>query len=196
MNIPIFPLRTVLFPYARMPLQIFEPRYMDMVKMCLKQNSEFGIVRICHGSEVINAGVEESLDIEYVGTMARIVDFDALPNNRLKIIIEGTRKFTITDTVVAKDQLITADVELSSVETSGDLGEGYMVLADVLRDLVAHSSVKPLNFELDLRNGVKVANQLACLLPIDIELKQELLEQDTYGQQLELLSDIVEQLSD
>ena len=196
MNIPIFPLRAVLFPMARMPLQIFEPRYIDMVKQCLKTQTPFGVVRICHGSEVINAGLQESLDIEYVGTIANIVDFDALPNNRLKIIVEGGRRFTVKETVIARDQLINAEVELAEMEAAQLIGELHLPMADMLSELLQHSSVASLGYQLDLNDAVRVANQLSSLLPIESDLKQELLEQEDPLERMSILEEIIEQLQE
>lgn len=177
-----------------MPLQIFEPRYLDMIKQCLTAQTPFGIVRICHGSEVINAGLQESLDIEYIGTIANIVDFDALPNNRLKIIIEGVQRFTIKETTIAKDQLISAEIELSDIEAPQAMTESHLHLADMLSELVQHSSVKPLGYQLDLNDAVRVGNQLANLLPIETTVKQELLELDSFFERLTRLDEIIDQL--
>lgn len=196
MNIPIFPLRTVLFSTARMPLQIFEPRYIDMVKYCLKTQTPFGIVRICHGSEVVNAGLQESLDIEFVGTLATIVDFDALPNNRLKIIVEGGRRFTIEETAIASDQLINAQVQLAPPEMAQPLATQFTPLAQMLAELAAHDSITALGYPIDLNNTVSVGHQLASLLPIDSALQQDLLEQQDPIERLELLAEIIAQLQD
>lgn len=195
MLIPLFPLRTVLFPYARMPLQIFEPRYMDMITRCMKSGEPFGVVRICHGSEVVRAGVEESLDMEFIGTTARIVDFDALPHNRLSITIEGEQRFSIMETSVAPDQLITAEVELYEPETMVSVSH-ESALADVLSDLLRHPTIAELGYKTDLSNGVKVAYQLASLLPIDNEWKQEILELEHSSERLELLEELIEKLAD
>ena len=54
-ELPLFPLSAVLLPGGRLPLQIFEPRYLDLVSHCMKTDSGFGIVRITSGHEVIIA---------------------------------------------------------------------------------------------------------------------------------------------
>ncbi len=67
-SIPIFPLRTVLFPASKIPLRIFEPRYLDMVSKCLRSNTEFGVVL---SKEVMQPGMYETYNI---GTLASIID--------------------------------------------------------------------------------------------------------------------------
>ena len=67
MTIPLFPLNTVLFPQGVLPLRIFEPRYLDMISDCLKNNTGIGVVLIREGKEVGSAA--STYD---VGTMSEI----------------------------------------------------------------------------------------------------------------------------
>ena len=94
-ELALFPLRSVLLPGARMALQIFEPRYLDLVSHCMKNDCGFGIVRITEGHEIILAQGSEPPATARVGTLARIVDWDALPGGRLRITIEGGRRFRV-----------------------------------------------------------------------------------------------------
>jgi Lon protease-like protein len=105
-QIPIFPLGTILFPYGRIPLQIFEPRYVDLVKNSLKTNTDFGVVLITQGSEIaapVTAAIPKMIS---TGCMARIVDWNALPNNKFEIVIEGQTLFNCGGFSMAKDNLI------------------------------------------------------------------------------------------
>ena len=73
MIIPLFPLHSVLFPGGRLPMRIFEQRYMDMAKVCLKESSSFGICLIASGEEVAQRGRKPATP-EAVGTLAHIAD--------------------------------------------------------------------------------------------------------------------------
>ena len=84
--LPLFPLNTVLFPGGPLSLRIFEPRYLDMVRRCLKERGGFGVVLILEGLE---AGVVGR--VADTGTSARIVDFDTLPDGLLGIVCVGER---------------------------------------------------------------------------------------------------------
>ena len=95
-DIPLFPLGTVLFPSGRLPLQIFERRYVDMISKCMREGTGFGVVWIRRGSEVAEASVT-NLDLGDYGTMATIVDWDQLPNGLLGITIEGAERFHIEE---------------------------------------------------------------------------------------------------
>ena len=79
-ELPLFPLRTVLFPGGLLPLRIFETRYVDMVGRCMRESAEFGVLLIRSESEGETGPVSE---LATIGTSARIVDFHALPDGLL-----------------------------------------------------------------------------------------------------------------
>src|SRR5579863_7338060 len=87
--VPLFPLNTVLFPGMALPLHIFEPRYREMVGGCLDDNSPFGVVLARPESLY-------GLEVPYtIGTLARIVDYEQLPNGCYNLLTCGTRRFRI-----------------------------------------------------------------------------------------------------
>src|SRR5438270_2494584 len=88
-ELPLFPLNTVLFPYAELYLHIFEPRYQEMVQMCLKEDRPFGVVLIRAGSEAGNA------EPYLVGTAVRIVGLHTYEDGRMDIHVKGERRFRI-----------------------------------------------------------------------------------------------------
>ena len=90
MQIPIFPLGSVLFPGGVLPLRIFEPRYIDMVSKCMRESSEFGVVLIRQGAEARLSRDTEQPEIFTVGTMARIIDFSQADHGLLGIVAQGT----------------------------------------------------------------------------------------------------------
>ena len=88
-SIALFPLNIVLFPDGPLPLRIFETRYVDMVRRCMREARGFGVVLIREGSEV---GPAETFD---VGTMAKIVDFHQLSDGLLGLSCVGGQRFRI-----------------------------------------------------------------------------------------------------
>ena len=111
MILPLFPLSSVLFPFGRMPLQIFEQRYLDLVKNCLKTDSGFGVITILDGLEADFAEPSE-LELSVVGCYARIVDWDQLPNGLLGIIIEGHKRFKLKNFWREENGLVRGEINL------------------------------------------------------------------------------------
>src|SRR5262245_56438120 len=106
-EIPLFPLNTVLFPGGPLPLRIFEPRYVDMVRYCMRERAPFGVVLIRAGVEAGGA-VSSTAD---VGTSARIVDFFQMPDGLLGLKCLGERKFRVSSRRTQSDGLNMGTVE-------------------------------------------------------------------------------------
>ncbi len=104
-DIPLFPLHVVLFPEMPLPLHIFEPRYRELVLRCREENSPFGITLIQSGAEIGAEAVPRQ-----VGTLARIAQFEELPDGRMNILAFGEGRFRITRTFHDKPYL-SASVE-------------------------------------------------------------------------------------
>src|SRR4051812_18221945 len=92
LSLPLFPLNTVLFPGGRLPLRIFEQRYMDMAKVCLKDGSPFGVCLIVEGKEVGEPAIPAD-----IGTLARITTWDMAQLGVLQIVALGVQRFRIRD---------------------------------------------------------------------------------------------------
>ena len=90
MKVPVFPLNSVVLPGGRIPLQLFEPRYIDMLTRCLKSDEGFVITLLRDGAE---AGRVASF--YETGTYVRIIDFQQLENGLLGITVEGEAKVSI-----------------------------------------------------------------------------------------------------
>ena len=101
----LFPLQTVLFPGNKLPLRIFEPRYVDLVGRCVREQQSFGIIGIQSGQE---AGPVP--EIYSVGTEVRIIDFDQGNDGLLNIVVQGEQRFRVDSTRVRDDNLLTAAV--------------------------------------------------------------------------------------
>ncbi|MCI0771154.1 MAG: LON peptidase substrate-binding domain-containing protein [Chloroflexi bacterium] len=115
-NLPLFPLNTVLFPNALLPLQIFEERYKEMLRDCLNADSRFGIVLIKSGQEVGESSVPHN-----VGTVGQIVQVsEARGGSRFFVSLQGERRFSIKS-ITQHRPYMAADVELLDEETQPDL---------------------------------------------------------------------------
>ena len=104
-EVPLFPLRVVLFPGGRLPLRIFEPRYTDMVGRCMRHREPFGVIGV-HAGE----GAKEDRSFK-VGCLARIVDWDQGEDGLLQIVAEGEQRFRVHGTSTQDDGLVLGQVE-------------------------------------------------------------------------------------
>lgn len=182
LQIPLFPLGTLLFPGGLLALRIFEARYLDMVRACMRNDSSFGVVLIREGREVGNAARTHS-----VGTRASIVNWDMQPGELLHVDVQGHEKFRVLDTRVQPDQLLTGEVEILAAEPEQALPAQYDYMAKVLRELLP--KVNPLyqSRELALEDAAWVGGRFTELLPLASSDKQWLLELDDPGERLRQL---------
>lgn len=194
MNIPIFPLGSVLFPHARLPLQIFEPRYVDLVSHCLKTDSGFGVVWLRQGSELVTR--KQGLDpkLAEMGTYAKIVDWDSLPNGNLGITIEGQEKFLIKASEQQANKLHRADIEWLPPAPLIGLPDHAGDLTGLLRQLIEHPHVASLNINPDICDADTLGCILAQLLPIDETIKYTLLSAMDPLTRLEQLMDFLDEM--
>src|SRR5687768_3480981 len=135
-SVPLFPLQAVLFPGSILPLRVFEARYMDMAKECLKQASPFGICLIREGAEVGAPAVPE-----IVGCLARIAHCDMEELGILKLRAEGLERFRIIDTRVGALGLLRGEVELIPPDPGAPDAPGLAECADFLRKVIARIGV-------------------------------------------------------
>ncbi len=110
-DIPLFPLHVVLFPDMPLPLHIFEPRYRELVLRCREEKSPFGITLIDSGAESGAEAVPRR-----VGTLARIAQYEELPDGRMNILVFGESRFRITRTFHDKPYLSAAVVRMGEEE--------------------------------------------------------------------------------
>lgn len=194
-DVAIFPLGSVLFPHAVVPLQIFEARYLDMVANCLKHDSGFVVVGIREGHEVIRVRGEALPDIYRVGCYARIVHWDGLPGQKLLIRIRGEQRVHIDNLHERNNRLLVGD--LDAIDESPDfvLPTEYAALADVLAALVAHPALARLELRYDPTSVAQVTSLLAQYLPLPEHKKQRLLSDYDIAGRLPFLKREIETLS-
>ena len=111
----------VIFPGGKLPLQIFETRYVDMVKRCLREGTGFGVIMITEGDQVLRDPEQQLPSVSRCGTYCTIADFDELPNGMLGIMAEGMKKFVIRDEYEQSDRLMMGDIEFLGDEK--DVGD-------------------------------------------------------------------------
>ena len=193
-ELPLFPLRTVLFHGGQLPLKIFEPRYVAMVSRCLKQSMGFGVVLLRSGTDTRTASDSPTPDIFDVGTEATIVDFNQLSDGLLGIIAQGGRKFRVERTWEQPDLLLMGEVTYLPEEPSVSVGVEHGDLVAILAELVQHPMIRKLNLDIDFDDARAVGWRLAELLPIEPEIKQSLLQLNWPRERLSELSRLVDKL--
>ena len=193
-ELPLFPLSGVLLPFGRMPLQIFEQRYLDLVRDCMKAATDFGVVWIRQGSEVAQRG-RASPDLGDYGTNARIVDWDQMPNGLLGITIEGSGRFDLYDTHIRANGLVVGEVVLRDTPAADPVQPSWQPLVDVLRSLQTHPHVQRMNLQVDYGDAWQVAYTLIQLLPLEESLKYELLGLDSIADLMRELDVLLNQIS-
>jgi len=181
-SIALFPLNIVLFPDGPLPLRIFETRYVDMVRRCMRGELNFGVVLIREGGEV---GPAETFD---VGTSARVMDFDQLPGGLLGLSCVGERRFRILNRSVQADGLNMGGVEWLDREPVVPVPPRHARLADLLRSVLPQLGEVYTGIDMRLDDAAWVGHRLAEILPIPLQEKQQYLEMDDPIQRLELLS--------
>ena len=161
LEIPIFPLNTVLFPGGRLPLRIFEVRYVDMTKACIRDNSLFGVCQILDGAEVGTPALSSP-----VGCTARIVDWDVSTPGLFNLICGGERVFRILDQHVQPDGLIRAEVVLEAPREPRMLPPTHKMLGTMLGEILHKIGVEHFEQPARLEAAQWVGYRLAEILPL------------------------------
>jgi len=188
LEMPLFPLHGVLFPGGILRLRIFEPRYLQMVAHCLREDTGFGVVLIRTGNEVGRAALPHD-----VGTLVHIRDWDQGTDGLLNLLTEGKRRMRIHERRVQSNQLTLARVELLSREPEIFLPQTYAALVRGLEELLNRLGAVYDPGPRRMDDAVWVGGRLAEVLPLGLAFKQVLLELDD---PLERLQRIVAWLSD
>ena len=193
-ELPLFPLSGVLLPHGKMPLQIFEQRYLGLVRDSMKSASPFGVVWIRRGAEVPVKGSAAPQLGDY-GTTARIVDWDQLPNGLLGVTIQGGQRFDLAATTRRDNGLVIGQVTLRAQPPPAPMEPSWEQLLDVLRSLETHPHVQRMALQLDYGDAWQVAYTLLQLLPLEEAIKYRLLGLDDIGALMGELNTILNQIS-
>ncbi len=199
LRIPLFPLGTTLYPDGIIALKIFEVRYLDMIKTCLRQASPFGVVTLDQGSEVRVAG--EQVDFHETGTLATIIHFDAVQPNLFMIRGQGGQRFRILNRELAANGLWWAEIELiapdDAIEIPADLQPSAMALKKIIDTINTQQipdNEQPFLKPYRLNDCAWVANRCAELLDLPAAQKQHLLTMENPRLRLDMIQDILEDM--
>jgi uncharacterized protein len=174
--LPLFPLKTVLFPGGVLPLKVFEQRYIEMTKVCLKDDRPFGVCLLKEGDEVATPGAPPAPELAPIGTLARITTCDVPQLGILHLRTEGGTRFQLQSHLVADDGLVVGQVIALAPEPALALPEAYRPLAKLLELLVDRVGRTNFAAELALGDASCVGYRLAELLPLPLPIKQSMLE--------------------
>lgn len=175
----------MLFPGGRLPLRVFEQRYMDMAKGCLRDGSPFGVCSIREGQEVGAPATPSE-----VGTLARIAAWDMPQLGLLHLTARGERRFRILERRVQRDGLARASVELLGDEVDAAIPQSLSRCVRLLERVIEqHPELLERPHRLDSCSWV--SSRLAELLPLPLDAKQALLELDDARARLERLDALV-----
>ena len=178
----IFPLGTVLFPGAALPLKIFEQRYLEMTKTCLRDNRPFGVCLIREGREVGDPALPEA-----IGCLATIEEWDMPQMGLFQLLARGGDRFRLVDSRVAKNGLISGVIERLAADPPGDTVDA--TCREILELIMQRTDVSSFETPARLDDASWVGFRLAEVLPLDARLKQELLEMDDASKRLTRIRD-------
>ncbi len=185
MEIPLFPLNTVLFPGGPLPLRIFESRYIDMIGHCMKTDNPFGVVLIRDGQE---AGAATTHD---VGTLATIIDWYQGSDGLLGVTAVGGQRFRLLDSRRQQDGLNVGSVELMAAEDAMPVPDRFLPLSSMLANILDDLGRLYASLDRDFDNAVWLSYRFIEILPIDLEQKQQLLASSDTLARLELVSELL-----
>jgi Lon protease-like protein len=179
-RLPLFPLHTVLFPGGPLALRIFEARYLDLVRGCMRDGGSFGVVLILAGAE---AGAAAA--VADVGTSARLVDFDTLPDGLLGVTCQGERRFRVHSRWQQADGLNVAEVAYLPEDAPCALPASAAHLARLLRQVLPQLGTAYASAAVRFEDAGWVANRCAEILPLSLAQRLELLQLDEPAVRLE-----------
>ena len=186
MQVPLFPLNTVLFPCGPLPLRIFEARYLDMIGDCMKHDTPFGVLLIRDGAET---GPAETFS---VGTLARIADWYQGSDGLLGVTAVGDRRFRLLSSDTRNDGLNVGDVEVLADAPAQRLPDDFASVAKILDGILDDLGRLYEGLERRLDDAGWVSYRFVEILPVDLLRKQECLERDDPQERLELVREMLE----
>ena len=195
-KIPLFPLGTVLFPDGVIALKIFEARYLDMIKQCLREKTEFGVISIIKNSEVDDQNLPPTFS--NIGTLALIEDFDPVQPALYMTKSFGTQRFKLLNSVQQDNGLWVGEVELLDKDPLIPIPQEHQGVAKLLDEIISVIQSEDLLGDAPFKKPFKtddcgwVSNRLAELLPISLAQKNHLLAQTNPRIRLDLITEIIE----
>lgn len=187
-TLPLFPLSTLLYPGGRLALRLFEPRYLDMLTRCFKEDSGFGVVLLENGSEV---GADQSFF--NVGTEARIVDWGQGDDGMLHITARGGRRFAVEASETREDNLVVGAVSWLVEPDDAQVPEAYAYLAEFLDKLIERTGADIELSDAERSSALALGYRLAEVLPLEARAKVELLASSDPIERLQQFDELFQQ---
>lgn len=187
----LFPLNSVLFPGCKLPLQIFEQRYLRLIKTCMRDNHGFVVILISVGKEV-----GDTPETYSIGTYVEIIDWEMLENGLLGITIEAKHRVRVSNPCAQDDGLMTGEIETLPPVDDADMDSNIRIadLVDTLKQLEQHPYIEKQAMEVDYTCTQDVCDKLSQLLPVDPLIKQSLLEINTTAEKIDRLRQLIQQI--
>ncbi len=175
LELPLFPLKTVLFPGGVLPLKIFEPRYLDMAAERFKAEQPFGICLLTAGEEVVT---DRNAPVSFapIGTLAHTKSWDMPQLGILHLGIEGGQRFQVKSHQTQENGLIRAEVQLLAAEPSAEITEEQQPMAKLLELLISRIGEERFGSARMFDDASWVSYRLAEILPLKSSIKQNMLE--------------------
>jgi len=184
-ELALFPLGTVLFAGGRLPLRIFEQRYMTMAKGCLRDGTPFGVCAIRDGQEVGTPAVPYD-----IGTLAKIADWEMPQLGLLQVIAHGEERFRIIERRVQPDGLQVARIEPLAAAADAPITEQDRLPVRIL-ERVIEEQPQLFGEPHRLDSCAWVSARLTEVLPLALPTKQEILELDSARERLNRLNTLL-----
>lgn len=178
----------MIFPGGALPLRIFEPRYLDMVKDCMRNEHGFGIVLIQNGGESGFAA-----QVHKTGTSCRISDWETLPDGFLGITVIGESKIYIESTRVESNQLVVGQIEALEEDPDPALPEKFESMRLLLQRIITEVGEPYSSLPARYEHAGWVGARLTELLPLQLSIKQRLLEIDDHIMRLHHLKEAMQE---
>ena len=183
LNLPIFPLKAVLFPGGVLPLKIFERRYMDMVRTCMRRREPFAVCLIAAGEEVGTPASPHA-----VGCIAHIATWDMSQPGLLDITVRGGERLRILEHQANRHGLIMASAIGIEPEPQTPVPETLKKLLPLLRAIAVDKGAQRIPEPHAFDDAVWVGYRYAEVLPMPLEERQKLLEISDPVRRLEIIS--------
>jgi Lon protease-like protein len=188
LTLPLFPLQTVVFPGGRLPLRVFEQRYIEMVKQAIAGNTPFGICAIREGQEVGTPAVPCE-----VGTLVHITDWDMPESGILHIDTQARERFVVRSTRTEPSGLIVGTVDAVSAEPAVAIPADLALAVQILRHIVGEFGADRFPAPLAFDDAAWVGFRLSEVLPLKLSVKQNLLEMNDSVTRLRILVEFLRQ---
>jgi hypothetical protein len=189
MKIPLFPLNVVLFPEGELRLRIFEPRYIDMVSDCFRNNTGFGVCLIQE-----DKGIDNPTEFFSMGTYANIIDWNQMEDGLLGILVKGEKRFSVNSHKRSEDNLCVGNVEWLNDDDDDSIPASYQNFSDLLREIVIRYKLPIANMLNRFDEANWVSERLAELLPFDVSVKQEILEMNSALNRFDYMQDLLKKI--